>query len=375
MRFTVIGTDAAGIALEFPIEARGVEEAEHLARQRGVNVARVTLATSGNGHPPIDGAPGPSNPTRSGPLPPPSAGAHPPPPTSSRAQRRAPDLGIASLALGGAALLFCWIPTVGVISYPLGALGVCAGVMACFGAMRDLGAGGGGSVRARLMAPALGVALSSFTLLAAGAIARAAAPLARADDRSPSGTPESNAAPPPARNLTIVTAASAPDRPAEPAPIPSTAAASEPSLRLGAAEFRVLSSDLMHVPLIDDRGRSQGISKRRLILLRVEVRNTGDSAIEYRTISGEDATGLREGAALADGRGRTLRRTRFPLSVVPVGRVASETLLPGRSLTDVVTFDPPAGPPAAGRWTLRIPGESVGVEGDGVLSVPDPIER
>lgn len=368
MRFTVVGADAAGLSMEFVLEARCVEEAEHLARQRGVSVASVTLrAGSGSASPSVPAR----HPTTEA-IASPVVVAGGTLPAECPAVPNGPDLGLISLALGGAALMFCWIPTVGIISLGLGALGAAAGTIAlartCRRSDRSRRAPG-----ARLITPIIGVGLSVVTLLAAGMLAGAAdAGTASASTGPTPGQPAKPPAASAARNLTIVAArpAAEPAQRTDPAPQQPPA---NPMLSLGDAEVRVVACDLTNIPLIDDQGRSQGISKRPMIAVRVEVRNTGAAPIEYRTLSGDGDAGLRDAARLVDERGGVLPRIRLPLSVSPVGRVVSERLEPGRSLTDVLVFESPSVP--ASRLTLWVPGDAVGASGSGEIGVPAPVKR
>lgn len=382
MRFAVIGTDAAGLPIDFMLEARCADEAEYLARSRGINVVKVQLTAGaprdGATHAPAGGsetrATTPSVPAASAPR------ISAPAPVRPRV-----SFGLVSMSLAIVALLFCWIPTVGLISLPLCIIGLVAGGAGLLTAAVQRG-GGIASPRlrpGRFLAPVTGIALSGLSLgatvmVATGPISHAHE---HADAPAAPNLAVSKSEPPaaPARPLTIVvsgTAADTPrtfDEPAVSRPEPAAAPAVDLSPKaLGHTTIRIVSCTHAEVALVGDQGQSAGVTQTPLLLIRLEVRSTHDQPVRYITAAG-DTVGLIPAATLRDENGLTLRRAAFGMSIVPAGRTAREELGPGRTLIDVLAFEPPAGAPQA--LSLTLPGACVGTTGEVVLPVPVPTFR
>lgn len=386
MRFTVIGTDAAGLAMEFTLDARCADEAEHIARARGVNVIKVQLNAGASAAAPvatIPTAPAPqSKPTTIA-----ATTQKPTPKPAARTQAKRLNLGLVSLALALVALLFCWIPTVGLISLPLCIVGLVAGGAGLLAAV--VSRGGSRMYPAqrrpgRLVAPTGGLVLSGLALAATVMIATGPksdadappAPIRIATDDEPAAEPSR-----PARDkpLRIVVSGTDSDTPRDFAkesarkPQPTAPIDVDRSPRtLGSAELNIEACTFGQIPLMGEQGRSAGITSQPMLLVRVSVRNAGQAPFTYSTMAG-DESGLAEAVSLRDEHGVVLRRAKFGFGIVPSGRVASESVEPGRGLTDVLAFERPATPPRG--LNLVVPGRCVGTTGEVTLPVPVPTIR
>lgn len=413
MRFMVIGTDSAGQPVECPLEARSVDEAEFLAKQQGINVSKIMLGSAARPAAAPAPAPAPAAPIapaaatvarRVEPAPMPAAVPFRPEPIPVAARiEAAPEpmpaspvpgatvqppparratLGMISLALGGTALLFCWIPVVGMISPPLCIAGLVAGIAGLFAAAFFNQTLWGLGMLSRVAVPAGGAALSAVALAASLLVAPGADSVAQVPSDRPAAREQDNegqrAAPAKqGRSLSIVTShnTAAPEglfsgkQPEGPAAVLQAPAVA----RIGDVELRVVGSTIMHVPLMGDQGRPQGVSATPLLMLRVELRNTGSEPIMYRTLVGDGEVGLEPGATLRDAAGRLIKAAQFGTAIIPSGHVATDTLYPGRSLTDVLVFDRPADETMS--LILEAPGRSVGAEGTFPVHVPVPTVR
>jgi len=382
----VIGVDSTGRPIEFALDARDADEAEHQARARGINVAKVWLGASASASTPVPAAPLPiaAKPRIAPPNPSPAPRAAAPiTPVQPSPYNRAParpriNLGLISLSLGGIALLFVWIPTVGLISWPLCAIGLLAGIAGTALACRRT-ASYAPSLVARLAPPLGGLTLSVLTIAAGAVFAGASAPdEAASTTTSPDHSASTTSAPDrKPRNLAIVASSAAHttnlDTLTNARPKPTVEIPPIQPIKLGAAELRIVSCETMIVPLVGDKGRPAGSTAMPLMVIRVEIRNTGESPIAYTTLAGDSEAGLKDGATLKDDLSRTVRRAQFGFSIVPAGRAARETLFPGKSVTDVLVFEAPASPPAF--LTLEASGRCVGTAGSGQLTVPAPVAR
>lgn len=387
MRFTVIGTDDAGLAMEFTIDARCADEAEHLARERVVNVMSVRLGGGAGRATTVAAQPVAHAPAAAAATPHVSASAPTPARRSTQPPTRRVNFGLVSLALAAAALMFCWIPTVGLISLPLCIIGLVAGSAGMLAAA--VSRGGSRLYPAqrraeRFIAPTGGLALSGLALattvmIAAGPTSDAKEP--SAPIRMTTGGGESAEPPRQGRDkpLTIVVSGTDKDTPRQFGAEPARASAPTTPVEvdrtpqpLGPAEVSIESCTFGEVPLVGEQGRSAGITREAMLVVRVWVKNTSSAAFTYQTMAGDDA-GLLDAAVLRDDRGVVLRRARFGFAIVPAGRIASERVEPGRGLIDVLVFERPAAAPSG--LSLTIPGRCVGTAGEVTLPVPVPAMR
>ena len=298
-------------------------------------------------------------------------------------KKRATGLG----ALAAVALLFCWIPTVGLISLPLCIVGLVAGGAGLLVAV--VSRGGSRLYPAqrrpwRFVAPTGGVALSGLALaatvmVATGPTSDAEEPIAPIRIATSSNQTAEAARPVRDKPLTIVVSGTEKDTPrtfgAEPARAPEQATPIEVDRTpkpLGPAEVNIEACTFGEVPLVGAQGRSAGITRQEMLVVRVSVKNIGSTAFTYQTMAGDDA-GLVDAVVLRDARGVVLRRARFGFAIVPAGRIASERVEPGRSLSDVLVFERPAGTPRG--LSLTVPGRCVGAAGEVTLQVPVPVMR
>ncbi|MCC6322294.1 MAG: hypothetical protein IT438_12765 [Phycisphaerales bacterium] len=394
MRFTVIGTDAqTGRDIEEGFEAKSADHAEYLASQRGISVQRVKVtatetlpankpATAAPAHAPwvavvADHRPNPSAQAdrAESPSPRPSVAgstrhASPTVEPVADAPRK---LGLIALGLGGVGLLFCWIPVIGMISIPLCLIGAAAGGL------------GAWTLRARsrlvplaarsLALPLGGAALSVLALAIAGVVALGPAETATGAVRAaPTVLPDAKMSEAkPARSLAIVGSHTSGEaaslftpRPAATPPV--TPAEAPKPVKIGDAEVELVSASVENLLLIGEAGRSHGESTDKMLVIKLRVRNAGDSAISYLSFAGDEANLDGRAASLADERGVRFRRTTFEIGVAPIGRVRQDRLPAGRDLTDTLVFHVP--PTSITNASITLHGECVGAAGTVELTFP-----
>lgn len=275
--------------------------------------------------------------------------------TSPPADRsdRARSLGLVALALGGAGLMFCWIPVVGMISAPMCIAGAGAGAFGAWCAHKH--GARSRSMLGQVALPLGGVALSTLSLCVAVLFAFGPTDGAQASNETlrqppivavPTNTDDAS----PARSRTIVgshqsgEAKSIFTPKAVVAAKPDAAAEPPPAIRVGAVDLAFVSARVENVQLIGDMGRPHGNSNEAMIVVKLAIRNVGESPVEYRTLAGDDNNLDARAATLTDERGVRYKRGQFDMGIAPAGRVPNEKIAPGRALTDTLVFhEPPAG--------------------------------
>ncbi len=256
-------------------------------------------------------------------------------------------VGIASLVTGIVATPFALIPAVGVRSLPVAAAGLllsCAG-LAVFLVRRS---GGAGFALAGLVANAVafGAALVPRLFEAAGPPAGAVTQAVQPD-----------IPPPPTPEVKL---------PAEPpAAAPAEWVDAFTGATLGDVRVQVTAARVDFVR----RGGEAAVSKERLLQLTLRVENTGRSrAIKYRGWGTAYAAEGRTAPRLADDAGTVYGPVRLADDVWVEGRVRSERIAPGGSVTDLLVFETPT--PKAERLRLELPGENVETVGALRLEFP-----
>lgn len=425
MRFSVIGTQSGTNAhIELIVDAKNADQAEYQATQRGITVSRVRLAgpeaaTSTAEEPALavepiaNHSPATTQPaiSRTVEAPSPAArmepiAAHSTAPVAAPAARRAASnvlpvqtsqpslrpaaaiepssaervrkLGVVAFGLGGAGLVFCWIPVIGLISAPMCLVGMAAGGLGAWQIWNEPGRKRVDVAKCSL--PAGGAVLSALALCVAVFFAFGSGDRAEASGLNPARlviNEDPAPAEAPKRNLTIVAspvdamggslftpskAASQTNRAAGPAEPPAP-------MRLGDAEIAFVEGRVDYIQLIGDMGRPHGNSDVRMLTIKVAVRNAaGAGGIEYRTLAGDSNDLDARAATLADDRGIRYRRGQFEVGIAPAGRVPAENIAPGRGLTDTLVFAEP--PMDCREFVLTLDGRSVGTTGRVEMVIP-----
>jgi hypothetical protein len=106
-----------------------------------------------------------------------------------------------------------------------------------------------------------------------------------------------------------------------------------------------------------------------LFVVSVSMRNTSsDAKAGYKTLRGAMISSGRDFATLKDDLGNNYRRINFSVGDVLLGGVEDESVYPGRTVSDVLVFEPPIG--AAKELILDIPLANFGGVGRKVITIP-----
>jgi len=111
-------------------------------------------------------------------------------------------------------------------------------------------------------------------------------------------------------------------------------------VRLGDVEVKVVSAKVAPVALKGPTGEGQ--SEEPQLILTIGVSNSNrNRKIDYRTWAGADVSFEQDSATLEDNFENIYKRITFGIFDRPVGRVVSDSIYPGKSLTDVLIFEAP----------------------------------
>jgi hypothetical protein len=110
--------------------------------------------------------------------------------------------------------------------------------------------------------------------------------------------------------------------------------------RLGDVIVQVLSVRIGNVALKVSTG--EGESTEPLLAMNLEISNTNPNRkIDYVTWAGQDFSLNRDFGTLTDNNANSYKRIGFGIFNRPVGRADSNSIYPGKPLTDVLIFEAP----------------------------------
>jgi hypothetical protein len=299
MKFEVIGADReTGEDAKIIVDARDEVDAEAIAGRRNIMVSHVALV-------PLARL---TQVTRQVPPPPlepghvagvPSINVHLP--------RRSSSLGIVSLVLGIVAFLFCWIPLVGILSIPLSALGLLLGAIGLLVAVHRRGSGIGYPIGgAAVCGLALAIGIAQATVIAA--------PLFVASE--------------------LAERAKAISDPA------AWVSANQP-LKIGDVQVRVVSATVGKIRMKGSLADGYESADSYLKLV-IEVSNSSqDRKLDFASWMGSDFSISRDYASVRDNHNNLYKRIDFGFTTRAEGQIDRESLYPGKSVRDVLVFEPP----------------------------------
>lgn len=313
--------------------------------------------------------------------------------------RKGNALAITSLVLGVIAALMCWVPFLGLLSWPVGGLAALLGVPAFVLAVVAKRSG----VAASVVGSGLGLGAIVFSFIVTDVTARSVSKalkekppvVARA---APAAAPAPAAQPPqvPAAPAVALTPPAQPPQGQAP-PAGAVAPAPQPGgvagdgrqtgakaarndqewvvaptpAALGDVKVEVHYATVCEVPLKTFRGETTS-QNPQLVIVVVVTNSSATRKVDYRTWAGPEFTiDYDDFARLTDNFGNTYKRVRF--SDTPVGRVEADSVYPGKWLPDVLVFEPPLG--NAEYLNLELPGKNVGVDGVYRFRIPTSMIR
>lgn len=251
------------------------------------------------------------------------------------APRKGNALAIASLVIGVIAASVCWIPFLGMVAKPLGILGCILGVPGVLLSLpRD---------RSGFPAAAMGLGLSMGSAVYAFHVTNQAVESIRAALKTP----------PPV--VAQPEKAAADDAPVEWVAAPAPA-------RIGAISASVTSARISTIQL-KALGSDPFESSERYLILTVEVTNeSANKKASYRSWGERSLITFGDDSVkLADNFGNNYNLIGAGFTSQIVGRVAFESLYPGKGTSDVLVFEVPVD--GVNRLDLTLPASHVGESG------------
>ncbi len=283
--------------------------------------------------------------------------------------KRTSSLGVVSLILGIVALLFCWVPILGLLSLPLSILGVLLAGIGLLVALTRRGAGigwpiGGGVVSGL----ALVVALIQVVFIG-GAI--------EAIDQTAEAINQDIEVANQTRQEIVLADGSTESSDSGQADEAHQVAQSDGhqwasaqnAVRQDDIQLRITDVYLGKVPLVSGYDDQETTSENDLLSIGVELVNLSESKkIEYRSWQVRDISFARDYATLRDNFGNNYKRITFGYSAEIVNHTSSDSIYPGKSLSDVLVFELPID--AVGYLDLELPAKNFGGEGMLRLRIP-----
>lgn len=130
--------------------------------------------------------------------------------------------------------------------------------------------------------------------------------------------------------------------------------------------MRITSVFVGKVPLKGAFDGSHSESADPLLAIEVEIRNTSrTSKVQYRTFMGPDISFTRDYATLRDNFDNIYKRIDFGFASRPARSTESESIYPGKAITDVLVFEPPVY--TVEYLNLELPAQNFG--GTGMLRI------
>jgi hypothetical protein len=270
--------------------------------------------------------------------------------------KRSSSLGIVSLILGIVAFIFSFIPFVGIVSALIGGIGL---LLAFIGLIVALGRSGSG-----IGWPIGGGVLSGVAL--------AIALLQGAVFSSIAHTQERNQA----TNQQVVGGGAMPISHSDARATTDTKewAPAQNAVRQGDVQIRITSIEVATVKLKGNLGGETSRSEDAQLIIDLEVRNLSSSKkLDYCSWAGRDFGILRDFASVEDNFANSYKRIDFGLTMRPVNRAASDSVYPGKLITDELVFEVPV--VNAEFLNLELPAENFGGQGMIRFRIPAPMIR
>lgn len=265
--------------------------------------------------------------------------------------RRSNSLGVASVILGILAFLICWIPFLGMLGLPFSILGIVLGGIGLLVALFRRGTGIGFAIA--------GIAISLVAAIMVGvtthATAKAISQISKVSadqsakenatnqtiipqqDQTEHGAPATPPDNDPSNNVPAV--ASSLPKESSPNREPATEWADASSaVKQGDIQLRV---DSVAIGFVKGKSFGEFTSQEKQLKITIEIKNSNPNRkIDYRGWSGSTSF-LDDVAHLTDNFGNVYKRITFGLGSRVDGQVGSESIYPGKSISDVLVFEVP----------------------------------
>ncbi len=279
--------------------------------------------------------------------------------------RRGSSLGVASLVLGTVAFAICWVPLLGVLGLPLSGLGFVLGLIGILIALVRKGSSIGYPIAGTLICAVSVVMTVTMTTAIADGL-EAATQSARQTHHKRNRTNQ-QVIPSTGNSSTVTQVAAAVQPPQDEAVEPAVEwASAESAVMQDDVQIRITSVRVGKIALRSTFG-TPGSSKEEFLAITLELTNLSETKkLEYKTWAGGHLNYVRDLAALSDNFDNTYKRIGF--TDLPEGRTESASIYPGKSISDVLVFEPPL--ETVEHLDLQLPGKSFGGTGMIRLRIP-----
>ena len=307
MRFRIIGTNRdTGEDVRMTIDADDHAAAERWAGENNVAAGTIEVDTV--------------VPQQSSLLEHPRAAAAPEIP---QARKATSGLGIAALAIGTVACLVSWIPFCGVLSaIPVAIAGLLLAFIALAISLVGGKSGAGVPIAGGLLcALAIVIAITSTTIT----------------NRLMNNSLEAQ------KRAQATNQDVGPEQPDQIFDEDGWASAAHPVTQ-GTLRLTVDSVQVGNAGQLKITGEHPAVSEDPVLVVRLRLRNTSDSQkMEYLGWGGEEASIARDFATVQDNFGNAYRKITLGPATRVAGQVLSESIYPGKEITDILLFEQPVG--------------------------------
>lgn len=369
MKFSIVGADKeTGDNVEMTVEAASEAAAKEVAHRKGILVSKVASVVVAAPRPMA--SPPPAEPRRLE-----QGHVINAPVVNVALPRRGSSLGIAALVLGILAFLICWIPFVNLLGVPLAALGLLLGLIGVVVALTRSGAGIGFPIAGSAVCGISLVVAIMITGALVGGLGKAADELAAASKarNSTNQAPVTGTSTPgPADSAGGTSGSTRMPRPTPAPVVPPTPtvewASAETPVRQGDVQVKIVSAKVGKVALRNSIRDQDSKSKDDLLSVALEISNLSETRkFDYRTWGG-DAASIGSRTVLTDNFDNRYKVVNFGFAAEVKGAVSSESVYPGKSVTDVLVFEEPIG--KVEFLNLELPAKQFG--GEGMLRIRIP---
>lgn len=142
----------------------------------------------------------------------------------------------------------------------------------------------------------------------------------------------------------------------------------EKAVKQGDIQIRIVSAKVGKVQVKNEIDGQMSSSKDVLLAITIELTNLSQTKKQdYKTWAGADFAIKRDYGTLVDNFGNSYKRVGFSLNL-PVGAVKSESIYPGKTITDVLLFEAPI--EKAECLRLELPAKNI--DGTGMIRLQIP---
>ena len=280
------------------------------------------------------------------------------------------SLGIAAVILGILAFLICWIPLIGLLGLPLSGLGLLLGIGGIVLASLRKGSGLGFPIAGSAICALAMFVTISMTYAFGKALSATGDAIEKANKEAQAAN-QKVVNPKQGDEVPAVAGQQENPKPEKERPAPKAKddwADAGNAVQQGEIRVQVESVKVDFVTL-RGIGRDEGQSKDKLLQVNLKIENLGDSKkVEYRGWSARDFDFGETAGTVHDDLDNSYKRIGFGFANKVVGQIHSESIYPGKSVTDVLVFEEPI--EKANFLKLELPATAFGGTGRLRIKIP-----